>query len=230
MIRTNTILLIAAFAIFILAFGCVGGPNQTTTQTQTNPQTTAQNQESQTTQETIEQILDQTEQEQTTQEQPVQGQATNDLTGLTYNQLLGRGVPIECDIVSRTETGTVTMKMYYDGSAKSRVEFETAQNTGRDSCQRMAIISQNMNSADIGCISGQAYMANCNWLHMEFEQSEVEDVERSVSTPSGTPDYTRLPPTSYNCRPWIVDNSKFQTSGRVCTMEDLTAGYPTGAR
>lgn len=227
--NTGKLLLVAVFALFLLTFGCVGGSQ--TTSSSTTPSSSESTSSSSGASDSLPPSPPSTDTSAPTPSPPsampddsLGDTPSNDLSGLTYNQLLGRGVPLECDIVSQTQTGTVTMKLYYDGSSKTRVEFESSATTGRESCQRMAVVGQNRNSATIGCISGQAYIPNCDWLMMEFNQSDVEDVEQTYATPSGTPDYTSLPPTSYNCRPWIVDQNKFATPGRVCNFEDMMGG------
>lgn len=224
--NTHKLLVIVALAFFLFSFGCIGGANQTSS-TPTGS-TTGTSTDSSTSSSPSDTTPPSPPSDTSGSTMPVETTPSNDLSGLTYNQLLSRSVPIECDITSRTETGTVTMKMYYDGVSKTRVEFESSADTGRDSCQRMAVIGNVNNgvssSASFGCISGQSYIPNCDWLMMEFNQSDVDDVEQTYTTPSGTPDYTRLPPTSYSCRPWIVDQTKFATPGRVCNFQDMMGG------
>lgn len=226
--KTSKLLLVAVFALFLLTFGCLGGSQSTsssTTPSAPSGSTTPTGSGSGTSDSTPPSPPSDTSgTAPSTPDNSLGDTPSNDFSGLTYTQLLGRNVPLECDIVSQTQAGTVTMKFFYDGNSKTRVEFQSPQTSGRDSCQRMAVIGQNRNSATMGCISGQPYIPNCDWLMIQFNQSDVDDVEQTYATPSGSPDYTSLPPTSYSCRPWIVDQTKFATPGRVCNFEDMMGG------
>ncbi|MBI5224105.1 hypothetical protein HY990_06825 [Candidatus Micrarchaeota archaeon] len=153
------------------------------------------------------------------------------LAGLGYAQLVALGIPIECDIASTTSAGQITMKLYMDGTQKNRVELRQPSSRAGSSCSTMAMVRRG-NSMLIGCNDGSPYMNTCQWLQLDVSSSTETGTDAPSTTPSSaqTPDYANLPPTSYNCRPWIADNSKFETPGRVCDFNELyggSSGYPS---
>lgn len=52
-----------------------------------------------------------------------------------------------------------------------------------------------------------------------FEFTEENATESETVTMS-EPDFEDVPSEDISCVPWIYDASKFQTSGKACTMDD----------
>lgn len=156
-----------------------------------------------------------------------------DIVGKTYEQLLGLGVPVQCDITSTSNGQTTTAKVYMQG--KDNVRSEVAVNTAGSTCTKIVSIGKG-NIYYMGCMEGALFpstggaenpFAGCDWLSMSANQSSTP----GASTNS-VPDYSDVPSSQINCQPWIYDASKFAVNGKVCDldqiMKDLTANMPSG--
>lgn len=159
---------------------------------------------------------------------------SNDLLGKTYEQLLGLGVPMQCDITTTSNGKTTTAKIYMKGDAEVRSEVDISESGS--TCKKMVSIGKGTKYY-VGCSDGALFpdtgdpasnpFAGCVWLEMT--------VNKSSSPGSSTytaPDYSDIPPSEINCLPWVYDPSKFVVVGKTCDldqiMNDLTKNMPTG--
>ncbi len=155
-----------------------------------------------------------------------------DLVGKTYEQLLGLGVPVQCDITSTSDGQTTTAKVYMQG--KDNVRSEVAVTSAGATCTRIVSIGKG-NIYYMGCMEGALFpagggaenpFAGCEWLSMSANQSSTPG-----ATTNSVPDYSNVPSAQINCQPWIYDASKFAVNGKVCDldqiMKDLTANIPS---
>jgi len=159
---------------------------------------------------------------------------SNDLLGKTYEQLIGLGVPMQCDITSTSNGKTTTAKIYMKGDAEVRSEVDISESGS--TCKKMVSIGKG-DKYYVGCSDGVLFpdtgdttgnpFAGCVWL--------VMTVNKSSSAGSSTytaPDYSDVPPSEINCLPWVYDATKFVVVGKSCDldqiMNDLTKNMPSG--
>ena len=151
-----------------------------------------------------------------------------DLSGMEYAALMALGIPLECDITTTTDGQTITQKMYADGQGNSRIEStDQAMSSG---CSKWVVILQK-EKMYWGCEGGNYPPGtDCDW--MLFEQSEnatSSQVDVDYGDGGGfDTDYSDVPPADIDCKPWVLDPSKFTPSGEICDMEDLMSGYAFG--
>lgn len=135
----------------------------------------------------------------------------NDFTGKTYEQLLGLGVPMQCDITMTYEGKTTTMKIYSKNNGEIRNEIPIPET---EMCSKMISILKG-DTVYTSC-EGKTYPpgTSCDWMKY---------VVNNTGTTGGStaPDYSDVPPTQINCMPWVPDDSKFATPGKICTQEDI---------
>jgi len=145
-----------------------------------------------------------------------------DLEGLAYMELIALGVPVQCELTTTYEGETTTATMYMQGENKVRYE-STSYYDGKT----LVVIMRD----------GITYMTNfmsdevpeCEWLMMEPEEAEPGEPGDYTYT-SSVPDFEEMPDTSFECSPWMYDESKFQVpTQNVCTMDEfmdmMMAGY-----
>ncbi len=153
------------------------------------------------------------------------GNTNQDLTGKTYAQLAALGLPMECDITTINNGQSTSIKMYMNGD-NSRME--TTSSSG-DACPKYIFISDKTNMY-MGCEGGNPYGSffgsdvQCDWIQLNINSGNVS----GTGSVTNSPDIDNLPPTSFNCKLWILDQSKFATPGKICDMQDMFGGaYPT---
>lgn len=137
----------------------------------------------------------------------------NDLAGLGYEQLIGLGIPLECDISTTYEGETTYMKVYMKNENELRNEVPLEEQGAM--CDKVILIRKG-DTLYNGC-EGQKYPpgTSCDWVKFVMDQSEPGGPSTEP------PDYSDVPSEQINCVPWVVDESKFATPGKVCTMEDI---------
>lgn len=145
---------------------------------------------------------------------------STDYTGQAFASLVGLGVPLQCDIKTADAGMATTMKLYMKGEGEWRGETTVES----DGCSKFVWIKKG-NDFYMGCADG-AMFGDCAWLKMQ------SDTSGASSSGSGsvleTPDLDSVPPADIDCLPWAYDASKFAVSGKICTMDDLYGGYPSG--
>ncbi len=154
------------------------------------------------------------------------GSGGNDFSGLDYGAAMALGLPGECDITTESEGQTYQVKVYFDGAGNARSEMPMEdEETG---CDKFIVI-QKTGKIYIGCENSKYPPGtDCDWMMMASEaeagtssmESEIEFGGSSVST-----DYSDVPASKISCKPWVLDSSKFQASGKACTIQDLMQGY-----
>jgi hypothetical protein len=180
--------LFALLATAVLLAGCLGGGSQTNqTGLNTTPIVTPNVTENET-------------------DGSGNGDGGNDFLGRTYGELIGLGVPIQCDIT--TESGT--SKLYKGIGSDMRIETPSGQST----CPTTVVIMK-ADKYYIGCKGGSIIPgSSCQWLVFNA----------SSSGSSGTyekPDYSDVPAGQISCTPWIPDGSMLQAPASACSLADL---------
>jgi len=159
------------------------------------------------------------------------GTGGSDLLGKTYDQLLGLGVPLQCDITTTSNGKTTKSKIYVQGKDAMRSETDVSQ--PGSTCTKMVTIVKG-DIAYIGCMNGEIFpsdasasnpFAGCKWMEMKANKSTTS-VTASIGAEA--PDYTNIPPAQINCVPWIYDASKFEVVGKSCNIQDIMKSYSTG--
>ena len=201
-------LLIALFLFGILLFGCTSSDTQTQQQNQTQQQTQNQTQQGAGS---------------GTQGTATQGAGTQDLSGMVYSELLALGIPVECDVKTAYMGQTTTMKMYIKGEKELRYDYTSSESTD---CPKGNVIVQG-DTTYFACEGQKFAGTDCDWFKVTANESESGGEATGATAGPSASDFEDLPATSFNCKPWIPDSSKFTTSGKVCTMEDLMQGYMT---
>jgi len=144
------------------------------------------------------------------------GGIVEDLTGKSYEELMGLGIPMQCDMTMTYEGTTTTVKHYILDSEHFRSEMTSTQESA---CPGKMIFIVKGDDMYMGC-EGQKYPTGttCDWMKITSEPSETG----SGGTGSAqAPDYTNVPSTQISCTPWIPDQSKLNTPGKACTLEDM---------
>jgi hypothetical protein len=148
------------------------------------------------------------------------GTGTQDLSGLAYSELLKLGIPIECDVTSTYQGQSSKMKTYIKTEKELRIEYTSPQSTD---CPKGNVIV--LGDTTYFACEGKKFMGtDCDWCKVKANESDTSGTTGTSTGPSAS-DFKDLPSTSFNCKPWIYDSTKFTTSGKVCTMEDLMKGY-----
>lgn len=154
------------------------------------------------------------------------------LTGLGYTKLLALGVPVECDVTITSSKTTIKYKMYMKGK-QYRVEMPMSSGmySGSYGCKTSLVTLAKNKEVYMGCDGGKLMPSmGCDW--MKFNSTDSSSSGGSSSGSSSTPssgsftssDLEKLPSTSFDCKAWTFDSTKFNTPGKVCTMEDLLGG------
>lgn len=146
---------------------------------------------------------------------------------MAYAQLIGLGVPLQCDITSTSSGAPVTSKLYMKGEGEMRIETPMEGQQASTGCTKSIFIMKGTTSY-VGCEGGSMFSGtSCDWLMMESEPSA------GGGTAGGAyeaPDYSNVPSTQISCVPWVYDASKFMPSDSTCTLQDLMGGqyqYPS---
>ncbi len=153
-----------------------------------------------------------------------------DLAGMEYAALMALGISLECDITTTAEGTTTTAKVYMNGEEEIRTEIPVEESEGL-TCTKFVTIVKGKKFY-MGCEDGEFMPeSDCDWLKFESdeegESTMVTEMEFESGATVGT-DYSDVPPSDIDCRPWIYDSAKFVPVGEICTMEDLMQGYEFG--
>jgi len=162
------------------------------------------------------------------------GGETNDLVGKSYEQLLGLGVPMQCDITTSYQGKSTTVRSYMKGQAEVRSETSTTE--PGSTCKKFIFIGKG-DKFYMGCADGAIFpdtgdasnpFAGCEWLEMTVNKSTSGGTQTYA-----VPDYSDVPPAQINCQPWLYDSSKFVISGKTCNLDEImkslqSGGYPSG--
>lgn len=139
---------------------------------------------------------------------------TTDLAGKSYEALVLLGIPLECNIESTYQGQTTTMKVYMKGSQEIRNEIVVS---GSQCTKMVGILKQG--NYYLGCLEGTLF-PGCDWLSMS--QQSTNDAASAYSAP----DYSDVPSSKISCLPWVYDASKFTTTGKVCSLDDIFNNIP----
>jgi hypothetical protein len=142
------------------------------------------------------------------------------------------GVPIQCQITVTSNGTTETVNTWMDGKGNVRIETPNTQSSSTGTCSGNMVIISSSTKMDMGCQSGQLFQG-CDWFEVPLNQSTTSGGSMGGSTggspQSQAPDLTNVPSTQFNCQPWVLDTSKFSTSGKICSMQDIINSMGGGA-
>jgi hypothetical protein len=152
------------------------------------------------------------------------GGAGDDFAGKTYAELMGLGIPMQCDITITGEESTMKYTMYTNGAGD--VRSETHNTDSGSTCTTIVTIMKG-DKAYVGCDGGSMFpdtgednpFAGCEWMELDLNESTTSV---TASIDDNAPDYTSAPPEQINCVPWVPDSSKFATPSNACNVEEIT--------
>jgi hypothetical protein len=149
----------------------------------------------------------------------------NSLLGKTYEELIGLGIPLQCDIIMPlTGNQTTTAKVYVNGNEQMRSEMDLGE--GVSACSKMITIV-NGNKVDMKCVEGTIFpqigannpFEGCVWMET------VANATSGGSPSAQSADYSNVPPARISCLPWVYDASMFEVSGKACNIEEIMKSY-----
>ncbi|MFH1393357.1 MAG: hypothetical protein ABII71_01105 [Candidatus Micrarchaeota archaeon] len=151
-----------------------------------------------------------------------------DLSTQTCMALMATGMPVECTMTTSYQGQSNTVKFWMQG--EDNIRYEIAGQTPE--CLNMVMIYKE-NAQYMGCEGQKYFDTACDW-YMVTSQDEAEG--GPAVQESGTLDYESflasmegMPATECSCAPWVVDQSKFNTPGKVCDeqefMDELMGGF-----
>jgi hypothetical protein len=74
----------------------------------------------------------------------------------------------------------------------------------------------------MGCDSGKIMPTyNCDWFKITSNESDTGTTTDYLDET----ELEKLPSTSFDCKTWSFDSTKFSASGKVCTWDDLISSY-----
>jgi len=123
-------------------------------------------------------------------------------------QALAQNVPLECTAVVTSEGETVTAH-YWTKDGNVRTETQSGG-------QKMVSILKN-NKIYVSMAAAPESGIKCDWLVFEQGESKPETEAYSASTKN----YENMGEVKVDCKPAVFGNEKFETPGKVCTMQDL---------
>jgi hypothetical protein len=154
------------------------------------------------------------------------GSSGDDFSGLDYGAAMALGLPGECDITTESEGKTFQVKVYFDGAGNARSEMPMDE--AETGCAKFIVI-QKTGKIYIGCDTTKYPPGtDCDWMMMASEaEAGTSSMESEIDFGGGSfdTDYSDVPASKISCKPWVLDNSKFQASGKACTISDLMQGY-----
>ncbi|HSB46868.1 MAG TPA: hypothetical protein VLD37_02555 [Candidatus Bilamarchaeum sp.] len=142
------------------------------------------------------------------------GTTTSETSGLDWTALMALGIPLECDVTT-TVNGTATQSHVYVQNSNT-IRSEATMASG--GCSQVAMIIKDK-TIYMKCTNGQLFegaSSECVWVKMSAEGTSPTGSTTST-------DYSSLTSNDINCRPWIMDPSKFVVEGKACTFQEL---YP----
>lgn len=159
---------------------------------------------------------EQEQQQEQVQEQQ-QGGGAADLSMQTCFALMGTGVPVECTMTMEYQGESTTVKFFMRGEDKMRYEVP---NTGSEECSKMVSIAKD-GKVYIGC-EGQKYMGtSCDWYMVPTEPAQGGSASGEQQNYDYASQMEDMPTTTCSCVPWIFDEGKLNTPGKVCNEEEF---------
>ena len=146
----------------------------------------------------------------------------DDLKGKTYGQLVALGVPIECDITT-TYSGQSTKYKIYMKAKEYRMEMDMqSQYQEIYGCKSKIALIVKGKDLYMGCDSGKIMPTyNCDLFKITSNESDTGTTTDYLDET----ELEKLPSTSFDCKTWSFDSTKFSASGKVCTWDDLISSY-----
>jgi hypothetical protein len=130
---------------------------------------------------------------------------------MDYAALIALGLPVQCDV---TSGGAVSRMYMVEAGKKVRIESSS------DECAQSILIIKD-NKMYMKC-EDEPMFPGCDWI--EFELSGGAGGGASGGAGSTTSNIQDAPSSSFNCDAWLSDESKFETAGNVCNLQDMYGG------
>ncbi len=140
------------------------------------------------------------------------GTTTINLSHLNYSQFVALGLPFECDVF--LDSTSQSSKLYFKGNEELRLEKPVNPGdlpSGVLCDTYIVVLKNNLSYANLSCIFINGTSTKCDWLSMNYSSANQNSTwlnELSV-----------LPSSSFSCKSWAYDQSKFLISGTVCTQK-----------
>jgi hypothetical protein len=135
-------------------------------------------------------------------------------TGTGFAGLLSVIVPCECSVRMTTQSGVSTSKIYFLNN-QYRMD---AQTVVESKTYNSIVISKNdVVYMDLNAMKQQTPEVSmpCDWLKFEAQPQQGAP-EPAVSENQ----LKEIPPVDFTCAPAAFGNEKFDTPGKVCTMDE----------
>ena len=150
------------------------------------------------------------------------GNGELDFSGLDFAGVMALGVPVQCDMTMLDSSGqTATIKMYAINEDNLRQEI-VGGSVAQSGCQKVIVIIK-PDGQYLGCEGTSMFGPSCDWLKLPSGGAADEG-----AVGFDMPAVADLPSGQISCLPWIPDNSKFNTPGTACTMEEMMQGMMGG--
>jgi len=121
-----------------------------------------------------------------------------------FSELIGMGIPLECDINYTYSGKQVNARMIIGNDANIRVESPA----GMVQCAKTITIIRGSRQY-VGC-GEKAVMPSCDWFKSGYDPTNPGVASNF--------DFSIVPASSIACRDWTSDDSAFRTNGTVCEM------------
>lgn len=159
-----------------------------------------------------------------------QGVNPTDLLGMGMAQLAQLGTPIKCTVTVTDREETMTATMYLKGQ---NIRYETPVSTGAGAIENVVTILKGKTAYTgmgqmMGTIGGDS---QCDWISIDTSEVAAQgDVETYQNQGGLTPEeLEQLPPASFSCNPDAFGDEKFDTPGKVCSMDELLGELMSGS-
>ncbi len=195
-------MLLTLFAA-LLVFGCIGGGEAAPTATPSEAPSEAPSQEP------------------TVAPSEPAGEAGEEgglFDGLDYASILALGESGECTVSVQGEDYSGESQIWFSSQGKVRSETQIVQE------------GESFNMISIS-VDGKTYLnypqifegtyGECDWVEFSEEDMQDDDYQQADVSSYSSPDYDELPETSFECHAAAVPSNKFETTGTVCTLDEL---------
>lgn len=125
-------------------------------------------------------------------------------------EALIQNAPLECTATATMEGQTVVTRYWTkDGNVRTESEY-----TG----QKIVTILKNKKIyIQASTFGAMPEGVECDWIEIGQEENRTETEAYSASVE----DYENMSQVKVECTPGIFGNEKFETGGKICTMDDL---------
>lgn len=147
---------------------------------------------------------------------PQFGTTTINLSHLEYSQLVALNLPFECAVILGGSSNQ-TSWLYIKGNDALRIETPVAPEdlSGAVCNKSVIVVKGNYSYTDLSCIFVNGITTKCNWLEINHSLSSQNSTGMSL--------LSNLPASSFSCKSWAYNQSKFDIPGKICSQKQYQA-------